>query len=93
MLRFNKHCLRLGLPPLLLGRMDTKKVSRLRVLREARGLSLRGAARLAQIDVGQLSKLERGIGGVSLDTALRLARVLGLADVEKALRPFQSEAR
>lgn len=68
--------------------METKKISRLRVLREARGLSLREAAKLAELDPAQLSRVERGLGGLSLDGACRLGRVLGLPNIERALKPF-----
>ena len=66
----------------------TKTRITLRVLREARGLSLRTTANLAGIDAGQLSRLERGAGGISIDAAIRVARVLGLTEVPKALAPF-----
>jgi transcriptional regulator with XRE-family HTH domain len=69
---------------------DKRRTSRLRILREARGLSLREVARIAGIDVGQLSRLERGGAGASIQTAIRLARVLGLTDAAKALKPFIS---
>ncbi len=65
--------------------------SKLRVLRESRGLSLREAASLARIDPAQLSRLERGQGRASLDATLRLAQVLGLRRVRKALQPFIGE--
>ena len=64
---------------------------RLRIEREARGLSLRGAARLADIDPGQLSRVERGTAGMTLNSFLRLSRVLGLKDVAKALAPFVND--
>jgi transcriptional regulator with XRE-family HTH domain len=64
------------------------RLSKLRLLREARGLSLRAAAEMARIDPAQLSRLERGEGGLSLEAAARLARVLGLHAVSKALEPF-----
>ena len=56
-----------------------------RAIREARGLSLREAARQAQIDPAHLSKVERGIEGLSIDALARLARVLGLSDLAGAL--------
>jgi transcriptional regulator with XRE-family HTH domain len=73
--------------------MKQTQWAKLRILREARGLSLREAAKLARIDAGQLSRLERGKGSLSLGAAVRLARVLGLPDVRKALSPFVAEAR
>jgi len=68
--------------------METKKSSRLRVLREARGLSLREAAKMAELDPAQLSRVERGLAALSVDGVRRLGRVLGLPDIERALRPF-----
>lgn len=73
--------------------MRSTNWAKLRVLREARGLSLREAAKLARIDAGQLSRLERGRASLSLGAAVRLARVLGLSDVGKVLSPFVAEAR
>jgi transcriptional regulator with XRE-family HTH domain len=61
------------------------------VLREARlakGLSLANVARRADIDLGQLSKVERGAAGLSIGSLLRLADVLGLTEVTDALEPF-----
>jgi transcriptional regulator with XRE-family HTH domain len=72
--------------------MKRTNISKLRLLREARGLSLRATAEMAQMDSAQLSRLERGEGGVSLESAVRLARVLGLTGVPKALEPFIGEA-
>ena len=43
------------------------------------------------MDSAQLSRLERGEGGLSLESAVRLARVLGLTAVPKALEPFIGE--
>jgi transcriptional regulator with XRE-family HTH domain len=62
--------------------------SKLTIYRQARGLTLRETAQLAEIDPGQLSKLERGLGGISVDAAIRLARTLGMRDVLKALGAF-----
>ena len=67
--------------------------SRLRVFREARGLSSRKAAELAGIDPAQLSRLERGQAGASLNTVLRVAQVLGLRRVREALEPFLGAER
>jgi transcriptional regulator with XRE-family HTH domain len=67
------------------------ETSKLRIAREARGLSLREAAELAGIDPAQLSRLERGQAGASLNTVLRVAQVLGLRRVREALAPFLGE--
>jgi transcriptional regulator with XRE-family HTH domain len=73
--------------------MTKTQWTRLRILREARGLSLREAAKLARIDAGQLSRLERGRGSLSIGAAVRLARVLGLPDVRKVMSPFVAQER
>ncbi len=46
----------------------------LRSLREARGQSLRGAARELDVDPGYLSRIERGEKRSSLDLQLKAAR-------------------
>lgn len=48
----------------------------LRAVRESRGLSLREAARKAQISSTHLSRVERREGSLSVDSLRRLARVL-----------------
>lgn len=63
----------------------------LRAVREARGLGLRTVAARAGIDAAQLSRIERGLEGVSLDTLSRLAKVLGLRELEKLLGPYARE--
>src|SRR5687768_11577209 len=63
----------------------------LRAVREAQGLGLRQAARLSGIDPGYLSKVERGEGGLRLDSLHRLARVLGLKDLARLLAPYVIE--
>jgi transcriptional regulator with XRE-family HTH domain len=49
---------------------------RLRQLRKERGLTQGDLARLAKIDIMQVSRYERGLGLPSLETAIALARVL-----------------
>jgi transcriptional regulator with XRE-family HTH domain len=49
---------------------------RLRELRKARGLTQGDLARLAKIDIMQVSRYERGLGLPSLESAIALARVL-----------------
>lgn len=65
-----------------------KKISPLRGAREARGLGVRETARAAGMDASHLSKLERGEASASIETLSRLARVLGLKELEKLLRPY-----
>lgn len=50
----------------------------IKAARERQGLGLREASRLSGVDVGFLSKLERGEVGCSVTTLAELAPVLGL---------------
>ena len=61
--------------------------SNLKAVREARGLGLRDVAERADIDQGQLSRVERGLSGLSVDSLARVAGVLGLDELERLLRP------
>jgi transcriptional regulator with XRE-family HTH domain len=72
---------------------STHRVPPLRSVREAQGLSLREVAREAGIDPSQLSRIERGVDGLSISTLARLARVLGLRDLERHLRLYAREER
>lgn len=60
----------------------------LRAVREAQGLGLRQAARQAGIDPAHLSRVERGEKQLTVDALARLARVLGLRDLARLLRPY-----
>ena len=60
----------------------------LRAVREARGLGLREAARAADIDAAHLSRVERGVGHLSVPALGRLARVLGLREFERMAAIF-----
>jgi transcriptional regulator with XRE-family HTH domain len=67
--------------------------SRVRAVRELKGLGLREAALRASIDPGQLSRFERGIAGLGVRRLRQLALVLELGELERALRPFVGERR
>ena len=67
--------------------------SRIRAVRELRGLTLREAAVRASIDPGQLSRFERGRGGLGIRRLRQLALVLDLHELERALKPFVGEAK
>lgn len=58
--------------------MSDTAPSPLRRTREARGLSLRQAAELAGMDSAHLSRVERGVEGLSVASLARLASVIGL---------------
>jgi plasmid maintenance system antidote protein VapI len=45
------------------------------------GLSIRATAKLIQIDSSRLSRLLRGIGKPSLDEAIRIETITGIAPV------------
>lgn len=64
-----------------------------RDVRRAQGLGLRQTAALAKIDPSHLSKFERGEVGLSTASLLRLARVLGLRDLDRLLSPYVEEER
>ncbi|MEU0883654.1 helix-turn-helix transcriptional regulator [Lentzea sp. NPDC005914] len=67
--------------------------SPLRALRVAHGLSLGEAGKRAALDPAHLSRVERGLAGVSVDALVRLARVYGLADLAKLLAPYARDGR
>jgi transcriptional regulator with XRE-family HTH domain len=62
----------------------------LRAIREARGLQLQQVAALADIDIGHLSRVERGKAGLSIAALARLARVLGLRELDRLLEPYSN---
>ena len=64
--------------------------STLKAVREAHGLGLRDVAERASVDQGQLSRVERGQGGLSVESLARLAGVFGLDELERLLRPHLS---
>lgn len=59
-----------------------------REARLARDLSLRKAAKKAEIDPAQLSRVERGLSNLSGASMLRLARVLHLRALQRQLERF-----
>ena len=50
--------------------------SKIRQMRRERGLSLRAAASQADMSFNHLSRVERGLGSLSVSKMLRLAKVL-----------------
>jgi len=54
-------------------------------------MTLQETADKAGIDVGQLSRIERGIGGLSIRSLRRLAKALQLSDLERRLAPFDND--
>ena len=63
--------------------------SQLRIVREAQGLSLRRVSHDAEIDLGHLSRVERGQAGLSIDALARIASVLGLRQLAEMLEPYR----
>jgi transcriptional regulator with XRE-family HTH domain len=60
----------------------------LRSVREAQGISLRTAARLAGIDPAHLSRVERGERSLSIESLARLASVLELKTLAGLLEQY-----
>ncbi len=59
--------------------------SRLRAVRESKGLTLTETARRAGIVPAHLSRVERGRRGLSVESLTRLAGVLDLRELERLL--------
>jgi transcriptional regulator with XRE-family HTH domain len=70
---------------------STSSGARLRATREAQGLSLRYVARKAGVDPANLSRIERGIARPSLNTLVRIGRVLGLKNLVDTVGLFVEE--
>ncbi|MFK0154610.1 helix-turn-helix domain-containing protein [Streptomyces sp. NPDC090493] len=64
----------------------------LRARRRARGWTLSQTAAKAGMDASHLSKVERGLAGLSVDTLTRLAGVLELTELQAHLAPYAREA-
>lgn len=64
----------------------------LRTAREAKGMSLRAAARKSGIDPGHLSKVERGEKQLSIEALYRLAVVVDLDELAAQLKPLLPKA-
>jgi transcriptional regulator with XRE-family HTH domain len=64
------------------------KAPPLRTIRKAQGLSLRQVSQRAKVDLGHLSRIERGQAGVTINTLARLAAVLGLRQLAEMLEPY-----
>lgn len=60
----------------------------LRSLRMRRRWSLSTAAAMAQMDQSHLSKVERGLAGLSVETLARLAGAYGLDELARELEPY-----
>jgi transcriptional regulator with XRE-family HTH domain len=60
----------------------------LRDVRRTKGLGLREVARRANVDPAHLSRIERGQAQPSYSVLYRLARVLGDAELVRALAPY-----
>ena len=57
--------------------------TRLRTVREAKGLSLQAVADEVGIDISHLSRIERGLALPSIPTLVRITRVLRLPELER----------
>ncbi len=65
--------------------MQPSTLPPLRVVRRAKGLTLRGVAQKARIDPGQLSRIELGKQQPTLDVLYRLAVALELRELRDML--------
>jgi transcriptional regulator with XRE-family HTH domain len=63
----------------------------LRTVRKAQGLSLAQVAERSGVDIGHLSRIERGQAGLSIDTLARLAKALGLHELERMLEQYRRD--
>ena len=75
------------------GRQNGQPVPPLRAVRQARGLSLRETARRAEIDTSHLSKIERGHRRPTVEQLARLAKVLGLRELDRLLSRYVATER
>lgn len=66
--------------------------AKIRAARQERGLTVSKLARLADVDQGNLSRVERGVQGVSDDMRMRIAAALGVEVSELFAYPPISEA-
>jgi transcriptional regulator with XRE-family HTH domain len=62
----------------------------LRAVRLALGLTLEEVSEKAGINVGHLSRVERGEAGISIGRLARVARVLGLTELERHLTLYST---
>jgi transcriptional regulator with XRE-family HTH domain len=69
--------------------VQTSSTPPLRTLREAKGLSLQQVADAAGVNIGHLSRIERGQTGLSVEVLARLAAVLELRELTKFLAPYR----
>jgi transcriptional regulator with XRE-family HTH domain len=78
------------MPTRVNARADPASQLRWRSVREAQGLTLREAARRAEIHVAHLSRFERGQAGLGMEALARLAQVLGLRELDRLLAPYRN---
>jgi transcriptional regulator with XRE-family HTH domain len=71
-----------------MGTSQQQRIPPVRGARVAKGLGLNETARLAGLDPGHLSKVERGQARLSVESLARLARVLELKELAKLLGPY-----
>ena len=69
----------------------TESDSPLRSVRLAHGQSLRDLAEATAIDVGTLSRLERGLRPLRVNQLFLIAQALGIRDLANRLAPFVRE--
>ena len=67
---------------------DAHGTTPIRQIREMQGRTQRAVAEEAGVDQTQLSRAERGLGALSIDSLYRIAVVLGMRNVTTALEPY-----
>lgn len=67
--------------------------ARIRAAREARGLTVAKLARRADVDQGNLSRIERGVQGVSDDMRMRISAALETEVADLFCYPSVAEIR
>lgn len=65
---------------------------RVRAAREERGLTVSKLAHLADVDQGNLSRVERGVQGVSDEMRMRISKALGIEVADLFIYPPIEEA-
>lgn len=78
--------------PLMLSELQVQWGSCIRELREEQDMSLVKLARLAEVDQGQLSKIETGQSGVGDEARYRIAKALGRRVEEIFVYPDVSDS-
>jgi len=72
-------------------KLEPQQTSRLRTIRQAKGMTLRETARAAGLNFAHLSRIERREAQPTVDVLIRLAGVLGIDKLKRELTPYGSK--